>query len=73
MQGYEAVYEPISIVEFRGNINPFGQSEGHYVCDVKEETSKLWFRTNDNCYPIPIRLDQVSKNAYIVLLKRSDE
>ena len=73
MQGYDAIYTPISIVEFRGSINHLGQSQGHYICDVQEQRSKSWFRTNDNCYPVPIHSDQVSKNAYIVLLKRSDE
>ena len=71
MRGYEAEYEAMSIIEFEGSINSAGQSHGNYICDVQEQSSKLWYRRNDNCHPIPIRLEDVSKHAYIILLKRS--
>jgi hypothetical protein len=71
MRGDEADYQAISIVEFEGSINSAGQSQGHYICDVQEQSSKVWFRTNDNCLPVPILLEDVSKNAYVILLKRS--
>ena len=70
---YEAVYKPISIIEFQGRIGSSGQSEGHYICDVQEQKSNIWFRTNDNNSPFAINPDQVSKKAYVILLKRSDE
>ena len=72
-QGYDAVYEPISIIEFQGRINSFGQSDGHYICDVQEHESGLWFRTNDNKYPVPINSDQVSKKANVLLLKKAQD
>ena len=61
------------MIEFRGSINSAGQSQGHYVCDVQEQSSKLWFRTNDNSYPLEILKEQVTKQAYVILLKREDE
>ena len=69
-EGNEAAYEAISVVEFDGSITFSGQSHGHYICDVQERSGNSWFRTNDNCYPIPITKDLVSKNAYVILLKR---
>jgi hypothetical protein len=69
----EAEYQAVSIIEFEGSIDFAGQSQGHYICDVQEQSSKFWFRTNDNCYPIPILLEAVSKNAYVILLKRTDD
>ena len=61
------------MIEFRGSINSAGQSQGHYICDVQEQSSKLWFRTNDNSYPLEILKEQVTKQAYEILLKREDE
>ena len=72
MQGCDATYRPTSIIEFRGQISNSGQSQGHYISDVQEQTSKAWFRTNDNSYPVPIPLDEVSKKPYVILLARSD-
>ena len=67
------MYKPISIIEFQGRITSSGQSAGHYICDVQEQESNMWFRTNDNNSPFRINPDQVSKKAYVVLLKRSNE
>ena len=72
-QGHEAIFEPISIIDFQGSISPSGQSHGHYISDVQEQTKKHWFRTNDNRYPVPITLDKVSKKAYVVLFKRCQD
>ena len=73
MRGHEANYQAISIIEFEGSINASGQSHGHYICDVEDQSSKSWYRTNDNYHPIPICLEDVSKQAYVILLKRSDD
>ena len=61
------------MIEFQGSINSSGQSQGHYICDVQDQWRKCWYRTNDNSIPVQIREDQVTKKAYIVLLKRLDE
>ena len=70
-QGLDANYKAISAIEFQGRINSSGESQGHYVCDVQDKFSTSWFRTNDNSYPVQINQDQVTKKAYVVLLKRS--
>ena len=70
-QGLNANYKAISAIEFQGRINSSGESQGHYVCDVQDNLSTSWFRTNDNSYPVQINQDQVTKKAYVVLLKRS--
>ena len=70
--GYSAYYRAISLIEFQGTINSAGQSQGHYICDILEQSNKNWFRTNDNSYPEVINPDQVTKKAYVVLLQRSD-
>ena len=70
--GNTASYDPISIIEFQGSINKGGQSQGHYICDLQDQRSKYWFRTNDNRDPIKINKDEVTKNTYVVLMKRSD-
>ena len=72
-QGMDATYKAVSVLEFRGSINSSGESQGHYICDVQDKSTTSWFRTNDNSFPISINQDQVSKKAYVVLLKRSNE
>ena len=66
----EAQYEAVSVIEYKGNVTSTGYSVGHYICDVKDRSSGKWFRTNDNNDPIPIREEDVSKSAYVVLYKR---
>ena len=68
--GFEAWYEAISVIEYKGSINNYGESQGHYLCDIKDKVTKVWFRTNDNAIPIPISISDVSQYGYIVLLKR---
>ena len=63
-------YEPVAVIEFRGTLSRTGISTGHYVCDIKEKKSNLWFRANDDCNPIQLRTSDVSKKAYAVLFKR---
>ena len=66
----QAFYEPISVIEFQGRVTPTGESSGHYICDVKEKLSNLWFRTNDDCHPVEICPSDVSRNGYVFLYKR---
>ena len=63
-------YEAISVIEFDGTLSSTGHSEGHYRCDVKEVTSKCWFKTNDDRDPAPIEDSEVSQYGYVVLFKR---
>merc|ERR1712179_504024 len=67
--GFQAFYEPISVIEFMGNVTRTGQSNGHYICDIKEIETKAWFRTNDDRDPTEIPVSAVSKLAYVVLYK----
>ena len=67
---YDAWYEPTAVIEFRGSLRSTGESQGHYICDLKDKMSNLWFRTNDNCDPIPISNEDVSQYGYVVLFKR---
>ena len=64
-------YEPISVIEYQGVMSPTGVSQGHYICDVKNKSTNRWFRTNDNCEPVQIENSDVSKNGYVILLKRT--
>ena len=68
--GFQAFYEPISVIEFIGVLTRTGQSNGHYICDVKDAATNTWFRTNVDCDPIEIPVSAVSKRAYVVLYKR---
>ena len=68
--GDQEFYEPIAIIEHRGMIKRTGGSAGHYICDVKDSSSDNWFRTNDDCDPVQIEVDSVSKGGYVILYKR---
>ena len=63
-------YEPVAIIEFQGSVRSTGQSDGHYVCDIKDSSTGMWFRTNDNNDPQPINCVDVSKFAYVVLYRK---
>ena len=65
-------YEAISVIEFNNTLQASGESQGHYmyICDIKDKSSNLWYRTNDNCVQIPIRLQDVSTFGYVVMYKR---
>ena len=63
-------YESIAVIEYVGHLSRTGVSQGHYICDVKDENSKLWYRTNDDCRPIELSVSEVSQSPYVVLYKR---
>ena len=61
------------MIDFRGRLTNSGESQGHYICDVKDAQTKTWYRTNDNRNPVPIHMKDVSKHGYVVLYKRIQE
>ena len=63
-------YEPIASIEFRGTVSSTGNSSGHYICDLKAEGNRSWYRTNDNDSPKLIHADEVTKCSYVTLYKR---
>ena len=69
-QGSQDRYEAISVIEYDGRLSATGESEGHYTCDIKENISNMWFKTNDSSNPIPISVSTVSQYGYVVLFKR---
>ena len=69
-QGEQCFYEPVAVIEYLGNLNQMGQSAGHYICDVKQVSTKQWYRTNDSTDPVRIDLEDVSKYGYIVLYSK---
>ena len=66
MSGYEA----IGVIEFQETLTRAGVSQGHYICDIKNKETNLWYRTNDNRDPFQIGTSQVSKKASAVLFRR---
>ena len=66
----DAIYEPIAVIEHLGRITDRKTSEGHYICDVKDKKSDRWHRTNDSKMPVMIKISDVTKQGYVVLLKR---
>ena len=65
-----APFEPIALVEHQGQMSEDGETQGHYICDLEDKQTLVWFRTNDNQEPIPISLDNVTKNAVVILYRR---
>ena len=65
-------YEPVAIIEFQGTVTVTGESNGHYICDIKEKSTGLWFKTNDNLEPRQIGIENVTKNAYVILYRKLD-
>ena len=51
-------------------MNSIGDSEGHYICYVKEKDSGFWFLTNDNCEPKRVSIKEVSKYGIVVTFKK---
>ena len=47
-----------------------GETRGHYICDLEDKQTLVWFRTNDDQEPISISLDNVTKNAVVILYRR---
>ena len=73
LNGLYTCYEAIAVIEYQGNLSRNQESQGHYICDIKEANSRVWYRTNDGCQPIPLKETEVSQNAYVVLYKRLDQ
>ena len=69
--GSQVWYEAIAVIQYMGSLTQTGESDGHYICDVKESISNKWFRTNDNSTPSQIRTSDVSQNGYVVLFRRA--
>ena len=63
-------YEAVAIIEYQGTLSRGIVSQGHFICDIKDNDTKQWFRTNDNRTPVQIDTSQVSKKAYALLFKR---
>ena len=63
-------FEPIALIEHQGAMLEGGETCGHYICDLKDEKSKLWFRTNDNLTPFQINEQNVTKKPVVVLYKK---
>ena len=68
--GHHVLYESIAVLQYHGTLRETGESGGHYTCDVKDSISKMWFKTNDDQEPRPIKVSDVSKYANVVLLKQ---
>ena len=71
--GKDNWYEAISIIEHQGVLSRDGMSAGHYICDIKDKSSKCWYRTNDDKFPFKITTDEVSTKAYAVLYRRIED
>ena len=69
LQGDIICFEPIGILEHIGDVNARGESDGHYICDIKDKLSNYWFRTNDSQLPILLCTDDVTKLGYCILYK----
>ena len=70
VDGSQHLYEAISVIEFNGRLSSIGESEGHYICDIKDKASNFWFRTNDAANPTQIESSDVSKYGYVIMYKR---
>ena len=68
--GNTDAYEVVAVIEYQGNMSSTGDSDGHYICDIKDKVSGMWFRTNDNNDPVQIEVASVSASAYVVLYKK---
>ena len=54
-------YEAIGCIEFQGKLSNTGESQGHYICDVRTQPHGKWYRTNDNLEPEEIKKCEVSQ------------
>ena len=64
-------YQPIAVIEYKGSFNSDEDTSGHYTCDIKENISGSWYRTNDSILPQLISINDVSNLGYVVLFERS--
>ena len=58
------------MLEYDGRLSTTGESSGHYTCDIKENVSNMWFKTNDDKIPKQIRDSDVTQFGYVVMYKR---
>ena len=58
------------MLEYDGRLSTTGESAGHYTCDIKENVSNMWFKTNDDKIPKQIRDSDVTQFGYVVMYKR---
>ena len=72
-KGKDYWYQPISVIEHLGSLSSDGYSSGHYRCDVLEKTSNQWLRTNDDCEPVQIDVQDVSRQGYAILFRRKND
>ena len=66
----EGAYEAIAVIQHEGDIAKDGETQGHYICDIKWKCSSTWYRTNDNLIPMSISVQDVTKKGVIILYKR---
>ena len=71
--GNDNWFECIGVIEHLGSLGSDGSSAGHYICDIKDRKTDLWFRTNDSNIPSQICVNEVSKIGYAKLFRRKDE
>ena len=65
-------FETIACVEFDGIVTKTGQSMGHYRCFVKDFSNQQWVKTNDDKDPQVVRVEDVTKLGYVILLRRHE-
>ena len=70
MHGTVARFEPIALIEHQGIMLSERETCGHYICDIKDDKSQLWFRTNDNRNPVEINVCDVTQKPVVVLYKK---
>ena len=68
--GTDAIFETLAVIEHSGSMTRDGEGQGHYICDVRCNRTKAWFRTNDNKEAQKISYDKVTENAAVVLYRR---
>ena len=67
--GSTSTFCPIAVIDHTGSMQSQGQTQGHYMCDVKTRENK-WFHTSDNMTPKEITERQVTKQAAVVLYSK---
>ena len=63
-------YEVIALIEFQGSLTRSGHSVGHYICDIKDESSGKWFRTSDSNAPVQIEEEDVTQLSYVIQYRK---
>ena len=56
---FQTFYKANSVIQFKGNVTKTGQSNVHYIWDVKHSATKAWFRTNNDCDPFEIPISVI--------------